>query len=63
MEPDFEEDYKKTGHSVIIIVNVFILIIGKYLFFNWVRKFNIERDEKLITPSDFTVLMKGLPKT
>ncbi len=61
-ETDFASKFDKNANKVLIALNIFILIFFKYLFFFWVRKFNLYIDEELITPGDFTIHMKGLRK-
>ena len=60
LETDFSYRYNSTFNQILIFVNILIMIIAKYLFFNYIRKFNFMKDEERITPSDYTILIKGL---
>ena len=56
----FEDQYNSTFNKILIFLNILIMILSKYLFFNYIRKFNYVRDEERTTPSDYTILIKGL---
>jgi len=55
MEPDFKDKFGKVGHDIVVIVNFVIFVIGKYIFYAVIKKFDISQDEAYITPKDFTV--------
>ena len=59
-EPNFEEAYKSVRHKILFTVNLAILILLKYLWLIYIRNINRKLDENEITPSDYTIYLKGI---
>ena len=57
----YEEEYFKDPYIKILFgINILLLIIYKYVFVAQLRSFDLKKDGERTTPSDYTVLVKGI---
>ena len=59
-ESNFEEVYSSARHRIMFTLNLAILIFFKYLWLFYIRNINRKIDETEITPSDYTVYLRGI---